>query len=97
MTYHYLTASYVDWLRLPEVPFTPEMSIGPIAVARKLTHGRSYTDAYPSGVVLDGLRYKRSRDGKSFDLIEADRWALTHAAPVSVADAFSGDRRLHVA
>lgn len=93
--YEYLTASYVDWLRLDEVPF---MASNPTAVffvgENAAKPSVDYSELFPSGVVYNGLRYVRSRDGKAFDLIDADKWALTHARAASVQEVFDENRRV---
>lgn len=92
MIYRYLTAEYVDWLKLNEVPF---IDVQPYAGCVN-EHAPYYSHAYPTGVVLDGLRYVRSRCGRSFDLCAADLFGLEHAKPISVGDAFDENTKLGV-
>lgn len=85
-TYEYLTASFVDWLRLPELPFVRADTEAAFLTDHEIVP--EYSIAFPTGVIYNGLRYVRSRCGKSFDLCDADRFGLEYAKPISVAEAF---------
>lgn len=90
-TYEYLTASFVDWLRLPEVPFVASPATASFVSEDAV---KPYHEAFPTGVVYNGLRYIRSRCGKSFDLCDADRFGLYMAAPISVQEMLDETRRV---